>query len=85
MDSRHYSFTSENYIIFSGHMAHIAVPLQVSPLEEAVPLILWLVRHVVKMANQHQQVHQLQSLANVVTKEFIFINRKLANIFKFFL
>ena len=76
---------SENQIIFSGHMAHIAVPLQVSPLEEAVPLILRFVRHVVKMANQHQHVHQLQSLANVVTEEFIFINEKLANVSKFFL
>ena len=37
------------------------------------------------MANQHQQAHQLQSLANMVTEEFIFIKEKLANVFKFFL
>ena len=82
---RHYSFTNEGPVLFSASMAHVAVPLHLKPLEEALPLIHQLVSHVVKMAHVHANITQLQALANVVNEEYVQMDDKLSNVFQFFL
>lgn len=85
VESRHYSFTTEGPILFSSSMAHIAVPLQVKPIEDSLPLIHRLVSHVNKMAKKHPSIHQLEALSHVVTEEFTSMSDKLNDVFLFFL
>ena len=81
VESRHYSFTTEGPILFSSTMAHIAVPVQVKPIEESLPLVFRLVSHVNKMAKAHPRVHQLEALSHVVTKEYKEMSGKLNDVF----
>lgn len=84
-EGKHYSFTNEAPILFSASMAHIAVPVPITPLQKSIPLIYRLVNHVREMANKHENITQLQALSNIVTEEFDSISFKVEDVQRFFL
>ena len=86
-ESRHYSFQQEGKTIFSSHMAHLALPLEVVNLKTAVQHVHKLADHVLRAkANDtiSAAAPEIIPLAELLADEYLDLENKLSDVLHFF-
>ena len=87
VQSRHYSFQKEGTALFSSHMAHLALPLEVANPKTAVTQIHKLATHVISVKNNATTcvaAPEIVPLAELVADEYLHLEHKLSDVLHFF-